>query len=251
MSVKSIDRQIDNIIDREIIKPIEERVAEIVSFVPSDISNLVVRFNADYGISESGGGITSWTDQENSIIATAYNSPTLLNNQLNGRKAVSFDGADDYFTFSLPTAITDTQKRTFVVIGRYNEPQFIPQMGYLNTPNFDDSCYIFKNAFEDQSYYYTQGNQLQGPSVSLSNYHITTVVHNGIPDTNFIRINGQTSFDISYGTIDFLPTLTDFVIGGRYEGSEILYGEIIELLIYNKELTTQEIQQLEDYANIQ
>lgn len=218
-------------------------------FSPSNLPNLVARFNADFGISESGGAVSSWTDQENGIVATAYNGPSLLTNQLNGRSAVSFDGSDDYFEFSLPSPITASQKRTFVIIGRYNDPTNTSQQGYMNTQS-DDLCYVFKNAFEDQSYYYSDNNQLQGPSVSLANYHITTVVHNGVVDTNFIRINGTTSFAVSYGEMSYLPEIQDFVIGGRYAGSEVIYGEIVELLIYDKELTTQEIQQLEAYANI-
>ena len=218
-------------------------------FSPESISNLVVRFNADYGVTKSGAEITSWTDQKNGIVATASNGPILLTNQVNGRNAVSFDGTDDYLEFYLPSPITDQQKRTFVVIGRYNNPTTTPQQGFLNTIS-DDLCYIFKNSEEDQSYYYSEGRQLQGPSISLQNYHITTVNHNGVEGENFIRINGITSFDISYGTMNSLPQIQDFVIGARSPENEILYGEIVELLIYNKELTDQEIEQLEVYANI-
>lgn len=221
-----------------------------VPFSPSDISNLAARFNADFGISEADGVVTSWTDQNNSIVATAYNGPTLITNQLNGRNAVSFDGSDDYFDFSLPSPITASQKRTFVVIGRYNDPTNTYQQGYLNTQQSSNLCYVFKNAFEHQSYYYSDNNQLQGPSVSLANYHITTVVHNGIENTNFIRINGTTSFTVSYGNMSYLPEIQDFVIGARSAANEVLFGEIVELLVYDKELTTQEIQQLETYANI-
>jgi len=216
---------------------------------PDGISNLVVRFNANYGITQSGGSIVSWTDQKNGIVATASNGPVLISNQLNGRNAVSFDGSDDYFEFSLPSPITASQKRTFVIIGRYNDPTNTSQQGYINTQS-NDLCYVFKNAYEDQSYYYSDANQLQGPSVSLANYHITTVVHNGIEDTNFIRMNGTTSFTVSYGSMNSLPEIQDFVIGARSAGSEIIYGEIVELLIYDKELSGEEIIRLENYANI-
>lgn len=245
-----VDNQIDNIIDVDFIKKIERsNIATVSSFSPSDISNLVVRFNADFGITESDGAIVSWTDQKNGTVATASNGPILISNQLNGRKAVSFDGSDDYFMFSLPSPITDQQKRTFVIIGRYNDPLNNLQQGYLNT-QIGDLCYILKNSEEDQSYYYSEGRQLQGPSISLQNYHITTVNHNGVQGENFIRINGITSFNISYGSMDSLPQIQNFVMGARFAQSEVMYGEIVELLIYDKELTTEEIQQIETYANI-
>lgn len=221
----------------------------VAPFSPSDISNLVVRFNSDHGITESGGVITSWTDQKNGIIATASNGPTLLTNQLNGRKAVSFDGTDDYLVFSLPSPITNSQKRTFVFIGRYNTPTQTGQQGYLNTQS-GDLCYIFKAEGENISYYFSVSNQLQGPTVSVQNYHINTIVHNGIEGANFIRTNGVTSFSINYGNMDNLPEIQDFVIGARGAPDEVMFGEIVELLIYNKELTTEEIQQIEIYANI-
>ena len=212
-------------------------------------SGLLVRFNADVGVSETGGIITSWTDQQNGIVATAFNGPSLLTNQLNGRNAISFDGANDYLTFTFPTPIQIAQKRTFVIIGRYNNPSSTSQRGYLNSAA-NDLCYVFKNSNEDKSYYFSQNNQIQGPNVSLANYHVMTVVHNGVPNTNFIQINGVKSTTVSYGSMSNLPQLTNMVIGGRGAPSEIILGQIVEVLIYNRELSTEEIEQIETYANI-
>jgi len=225
--------------------------ANPVPAIPTD--GLLVRFNADNGIGESGGSITSWTDQQNGVVATGFNSPTLLTNQLNGRNAVSFDGTNSYFTFTFPTPIGNGTPRTFVIIGRYNNPTTTAQKGYLNSTS-GDLCYVFKNVNEDRSYFYTENKQIFGPtaasSSSLANYHIQTIVHNGIPNSNFIRINGVTSYGVSYGTMNNLPQLTNIVIGGRGTPGEIISGQIVEILIYNKELTSQEIQQIENYANI-
>jgi hypothetical protein len=225
--------------------------ANPVSEIPRN--GLLVRFNADSGISESGGNITSWTDQQNGVVATAFNNPTLLTNEFNGRKAVSFNGSDTYFTFTFPTPISDGAPRTFVVIGRYNNPTSTGQQGYLNS-TLGDLCYVFKNSNEDRSYYYTEARQIAGPtaasSSSLASYHVQTVVHNGIPNSNFIRINGVTSYNISYGTMNNLPQLANIVIGGRGTPSEILSGQIVEILVYNRELSSEEITQIETYANI-
>jgi hypothetical protein len=225
--------------------------ANPVSEIPRN--GLLVRFNADSGISESGGNITSWTDQQNGVVATAFNNPTLLTNEFNGRKAVSFNGSNTYFTFTFPTPISNGAPRTFVVIGRYNNPATTGQKGYLNSTS-GDLCYVFKNANEDRGYYYTEARQIAGPtaasSSSLANYHVQTVVHNGIPNSNFIRINGVTSYNISYGTMNNLPQLTNIVIGGRGTPDEILPGQIVEILIYNRELSSEEITQIETYANI-
>jgi len=214
---------------------------------------LLVRFNADVGVSEAGGIITSWTDQQNGVVATAFNGPTLLTNEFNGRSAVSFDGSNDYFTFTFPTPINNGTPRTFVIIGRYNNPTTTSQKGYLNSTS-SDLCYVFKNSNEDRSYYFSENRQLSGPtavsSSSLANYHIQTIVHNGISNSNFIRVNGITSYGVSYGVMNNLPQLTNIVIGGRGTPSEIILGQIVEILIYNRELTSQEITQIETYANV-
>jgi hypothetical protein len=47
-----------------------------------------------------------------------------------------------------------------------------------------------------------------------------------------------------------LPQLTNIVIGGRGTPDEILPGQIVEILIYNRELSSEEITQIETYANI-
>ena len=211
--------------------------------------NLMARFNADFGVTTSGSNVTSWTDQQNGIVATAFNNPTLSTNQLNGRNAISFNGSNTYLTFTFPTPLASGVKRSFVIIGKYNNPTSQPQVGYLNSTT-SDLCYIFKNSGQDTSYYYTQDRQIQGPAVSLANYHVMTVVHNGVPGTNFIRINGTTSTTANYGSMDNLPQITSIVIGGRGTPSEIINGSIVELLIYDKELTSEEIAQIETYANI-
>jgi hypothetical protein len=186
-------------------------------------------------------------------VATAFNNPTLLTNEFNGRNAVSFNGSNTYFTFTFPAPISNGTPRTFIVIGRYNNPTTTTQKGYLNSTS-GDLCYVFKNGNEDRAYFYTEGRQIAGPtagsSSSLANYHVQTVVHNGVPNSNFIRINGVTSTGVSYGAMDNLPQLTNLVIGGRGTPNEILPGQIVEVLIYNRELTSQEIEQIETYANV-
>ena len=216
-------------------------------------TGLVARFIADYGVTESNGTISSWTDQESGIVATAFNNPVLLTNQLNGRNAISFNGIDQYFTFSLLSPLQSGTQRTFVIIGKYNNPGATPQQGYLNSQE-QDLCYVFKNANENRSYFYTNFAQIRGPQKSLANYHITIVNHEGAIGRNFIRINGQTSIQIDYGAMNVLPQISNFVIGGRELSisgiTEPLFGEIVEILIYNRTLTISDIVALENYANI-
>jgi hypothetical protein len=225
---------------KTLMRPINLPV--IPSPVPTE--GLLVRFNADSGVTESGGSITSWTDQQNGVVATAFNDPTLLTNQLNGRKAVSFDGSNDYFTFTLPQSLTSS--RTFIVIGKYTNPAGRPQNGMLNSLSPSDRAYLFHDANTTNAYFYTQSGQI-GPAIITPNaYMIQSIIHRA-DETGVIRINGSNQGSTSLGGT---ATINSLVIGGRGLGTEIFLGAIVEILIYNRELTTEEIEQIESYSSV-
>lgn len=213
------------------------------------LNGLVARFMADKGVTESGGGIiTSWTDQSgNEIVATPFGNPTIITNQLNGRPAVSFNDAE-YFTFNLNSTITGP--RTYIIIGRYRNPEETSQQGFLGAGynSSYDLGYVFKNSNENRAYFYN-GAQIRSPNITLIPYHVATVVHNGIPGSNFYRINGNTSTQVDYGTMT-IDNVNKFIIGARGPDSEMLRGEIVEILIYNRQLSIIEIEQIESYAKL-
>jgi PKD repeat protein len=214
---------------------------------PIPLSGLLVRFNADSGIAQSGGNITSWTDQQNSVVATAFNGPSLLTNEFNGRNAVSFDGVNDHFTFSLPSTLLNTSPRTIIVIGKYTNPVSRFQEGMLNSiAPASDRAYVFKNSLTRNAFFFTGGDQFGAVQFTANAYMIQSIVHrtNG---TGFIRVNGVAGTDT---TANSTISLNNFVIGARSTSSERFLGTIVELLIYDRELSIQEIQQLEAYANI-
>jgi len=220
-------------------------LSSIVSPIPTE--NLLVRFNADSGISESGGIITSWTDQKNGVVATAFNEPSLLTNEFNGRKAVSFDGVNDYFTFTLPSTLLSTSPRTIIIIGKYINPVGRNQEGMLNSLNpLSDRAYVFHNAFTRNAYFYTGSNQFGIVQFTANAYMIQSIVHrtNG---TGFIRVNGVTGANTSANSTS---GISSFIIGARNPFTERFLGTIVELLIYDRELTTEEIEQIEIYANV-
>jgi len=218
------------------------------SIVEPTTNGLVARFKADAGITESGGVITSWADQSGGAgVATAYNGPTLITNQLNGRPAVYMNGIDQqYFTFSLNNFIGDG--RTFIIIYKYNS--MVGQTGILDTDNSDG--YIFN--YNSDLYYYIENNSygLQIGPVSgdfISNYFVETV-STDVDTLTTLRINGIDK------TSDFmaLPVIGNFVIGARSsqgEGeTEFVDANIVEILIYNRKLSNLEIQDVETYANV-
>jgi Concanavalin A-like lectin/glucanases superfamily len=238
-----------------------------IPYTPVTITTngLVARFVAESLLQREDPVITYWEDEnqdsnDNSYLTTAqaFNGPTVITNQLNGRPALSFNGVNNYLTFSIygdqgDPGISLMQSRTFVVIGKYNNSATDQQQGFLNSEG--DKSYIFQNG--NRGYYKTKGNgqiveQISGPqNLTLDRYHVTTVVHafaaEGETSQSFIRINNQT---IYMDTTGLIPDLNNFIIGARTTNSEFLNGSIVEILIYNRALTLQEIVQIENYANV-
>jgi hypothetical protein len=214
---------------------------EIFSSVKIPIDSLLVRFNADSGISESGGSITSWIDQQNGVVATAFNNPTLLTNVFNGRKAVSFDGTNDYFTGTFGTQINSDTGRTFVIIGKYNA---MPGQTGIFDGSSDLQAYIFQAG---GSLYYNNGPQI-GPVTGnfTSNYFIQIVNTSNVSGSTTFRVNGV---DRVTGSMS-RPQMTGFNIGRRGNGGEFANFNLVELLVYNRSLTQAEMEQVETYANI-
>jgi hypothetical protein len=210
----------------------------VVSPVPTN--NLLVRFNADSGITQSGGIITSWTDQENGIVATAFNGPILSPNQFNGRNAVSFDGINDYFTGTFGTQINNDAGRTFVIIGKYNT--MVGQRGIFDG-SIDLQAYIFQAG---GSLYYNNGPQL-GPITGdfTSNYFIQ-IINTDDNGLTIFRVNGTNR---STG-VTSRPQMTGFNIGRRGNNNEYANFNMVELLVYNRSITLSEMQQIETYSNV-
>jgi hypothetical protein len=208
------------------------------AFLP--VNGLLVRFNSDVGVNEVGGAITSWTDQQNGVVATAFNSPTLLTNAFNGRKAVYFDGTNEYFNGTFGTALASNSNRTFVIIGKYNA--MVGQRGIFDGSS-DLEAYIFHAG---SSLYYNNGPQI-GPVYGdfISNYFIQIINTSDGGNTVF-RVNGVENVNGAMNR----PLMNGFTIGRRGNGNEHANFNMVELLVYNRSLTLAEMQEIETYANV-
>lgn len=213
-------------------------VSAITPTLPT--SGLFVWFNADSGVATSGSAVTSWTDQQNGVVAAAFNGPTLLTNQLNGRNAISFDGSNDYFTGTFGSSLANGSARTFVIIGKYNT---MPGQTGMFDGSSDLQAYIFQNS---GNLYYNNGPQI-GPVTGnwTANYFIQ-IINTASNGFTTYRVNGVNRVS---GTMN-RPVMTGFNIGRRGSSSEYANCNIVELLVYNRSLTTAEMQQIETYANV-
>jgi hypothetical protein len=186
--------------------------------------------------------VTAWEDQSgNGNNAIAYNSPQLVQNQLNSKPVIHFNGSN-YASF--PISLSAETSRTIFIVGKY-EDVGRGQEGFMalgNSGSFDLG-YVFRAAETDGAYYYTPG-QIAAPTfTSVGNYHIETISHL-YEDDSVIGINGS----FGNGVTISLSAIDEGLIATRntnYTENGIL--DIAEIIIYNRALTTQERQQVEAY----
>jgi hypothetical protein len=230
--------------------PWRYQVASIIggiSVIPT--SGLIIRLNADYGISESGGIVSSWIDQQSSNVATAANGPTISNDGPNGRKAINFDGLDDYFSLTYPSFLTADKDRAYVVIAKYIDPNSGGQQGIINGIDqlaSPDNGYVFKSGSTQNAYFFNIEEQV-GPLTIPENQFFIQIV-NFSSDGNVDMFVNNSSTSTTFSSIS--EDIESFVIGTRDGADDFLNGSITEILIYDRLLTSEEISTIKTYSGV-
>lgn len=89
------------------------------TWTPADFTNVQYWWTADAGVTESGGNVTAWTDQINSLVLTAVNNPQLTTSAtLNGQNVIAFNGTNNYaYSTTSPAALSGAD---VTILGVYN-----------------------------------------------------------------------------------------------------------------------------------
>ena len=101
----------------------------VPSWTPANFTNVQYWWTADLGVTESGGNVTSWTDQINAYQLVNGGTPTLTTEAgLNNQNVIDFDGSTDFLY-----ATTTPASRTgdFTMLGVY----------YIDNPTVNDSIF--------------------------------------------------------------------------------------------------------------
>ncbi len=224
-------------------------------------NGLVLLLKADRAAEQftNGQAVTLWDDSSsNNYDAEAgSNAPTLVTNALNGKPVVRFDGSNDYMTLpagfanftagvslyivARPTVLQSGFK--FLVLGNGAAQQNIG-LGRAGSTNglqyWTDSSGGSTEWFDTS--YGLQANQaslislLQAPGTANS-LSFAEVAQNGVP---------------IYGENVFVPPVTNRglnYIGKSYWNEGLFQGDIAEIILYNRQLTSTEQSTVRTYIS--
>ena len=209
-------------------------------------SGLVLNLDAGVSSSYPGSG-TTWTD-----LSGNGNNGTLVNgvgsNSDNGG-SLSFDGVNDYVTGNTPSGLDLSQPCTVNIWVYFNNfTQVNPRIIEVQ-----DSIYSIQVLRDGASTRLaTKNSNFQGgfdsttwfvPSTSI--WYNISVVWNPSTTTTILYLNSVLQSSVGSTDVGAGNQANKYVLGDRsdFVGSTILNGSIAQVSIYNRALTSQEVQQ--------
>lgn len=228
---------------------------------PTSISNLVVRFRANTNVFTSGSNVTAWVDEIsgiNAVQATGGLQPTFATNVLNGYPAVKF--SSQYLRAAGQiTNLEGQTSLTVYMLSAGNPPGAYSSVGAgIISYQAKDLITTYSVALQGNPNHTIQvftanGSNVQGfikyteDQWSIKGLVINSSLASG--QRQKLYNNGALKYSSDSPTTFSSQTNPEFLIGAYSLSSTYTTtdGSIIEILIYNRDLTVAEDQQVNDY----
>lgn len=210
-------------------------IAPIINAQTVNLNGLELWLKNDFGVITSGGFVTEWKDASGNNNNCTQSNPSFqpivnLNIQpINNNGSLTFDGVDDYLSFT--TRLTNIRTVFFVIKHNGINVPYAPILGDNVAYDFlgDD---IGNNIFTAT---YTNPNILNG-NIKINKIAIASVT-NAVRPSNYSIISLTTSGNVSASQITRDRSNTNRVWGGEYS----------EVIIYNRPFSGTEIDSIENY----
>lgn len=215
-------------------------------------SGLTTWLKADNGVSTSGSDVTHWQDMTTSgndaIQPSSGNRPTLVTNAVSGLPALAFNGSSQFMQFATGFATFTSGSSIFVV----TKPAAVTAGArFLEFANgtADNNIILSQpsnNAAEFSVYNGSTPTSVTSSSaITLNQYQMLEAVHSGSLNAT-IYTDGAEGAQNSVANIANVSRTGNF-LGRDFANSKFFEGEIAEILIYNRSLSTNERKNVEDY----
>jgi hypothetical protein len=213
-------------------------------------SNLKAWFKGNSLALANGANVTSWTDSSGTgnTVTTASNYPTFLTSSINGQPAVNFTGIDHNLRRNAGTGLTTTAHSILAVAKPIVGGGQIAILSIGST-----ACGVDKvlNIDNIGAPYGGMCNVIAlgtGTSTIVSNTHNIFAVSYINNATSNLFLNGTLIFSAIPGVTAYANN-ADIGIGKRIAGTEYFNGQIAEVMYYDINLSTPNIQVLQCYLS--
>jgi hypothetical protein len=221
-------------------------------------SGLALWLNADQGVTTNGTAVSGWADQSanahDASQSNTFNQPQLVSNALNGHAVVRFNGNSDFLglngqvltsqQFSILAVVNDTRssgdgsfREVFSNWNFSNETASV----FLGTANTNP----VGARLTDNMGGATDPNARPGEGIGAISDPSTHFIFTGVSGTTDATIYQNSNLIASHrSALSPRDLTTPYVIGqqGNING-EFWQGDIAELLVYDRALSSSELQQ--------
>ena len=229
-----------------------------IPFHPSDISGLVANFNSSVGITLSSTYVTRWADTTGSYLLVPEDTP--LRPTWTSSRGVVFTGnvdvavadrlelqnaAEDAASITL-----DTSSSGFCIIVQYASDDWDDGKYILGNHGASEAHSLnhraSSNSFDFTIRDTTKNFALNDPA-SLTDADYYSIVFNSDNSgaTKLFINNTQQSDTETFGNIDFIMNQV-----GATDNENALTGNVKNIILYDKELSTAELAQIETYLKV-
>ncbi len=228
--------------------------------VPTE--SLMLWLKADEGVTLSGNSVSEWSDQSGNGTdaeqAKAANQPSLEEKAINGLPALSFDGTDDFMTFTLP--IDGLTGMTIFIVSSATEDIEPPWPFCANAAIFWNETASWGTAHVtplQKGVWIRFGTGQTQPLPVFYEYEspigdrftIATAMMDGVMD--YLYVNGELVLENEKPAgQEALGHQRDVGnIGRGYNDNTYFPGMIAEVLVYTEKLSDAEREQVEGYLS--
>lgn len=210
-------------------------------------TGLSMWFKADNGVSQDGSGnVTSWADQTGNytVTQTGTTSPTYVASDLNSKPALRFNGTQ-FLTNPAQVDNGFNTDLTIITVASTTNPSAQQYGAYLGGSAGSDARGIgYYGALQDSDYYY---NNVSGSLAPSANTFVveTTTLASDMSTVAFYRNGLQTATGTVNGALAIAPGVYIGSGPSGYGGN--WQGDIAEVLVYDHQLSSDEMSQVNLY----
>jgi hypothetical protein len=217
---------------------------------PDSIPGLQLWLDASQVVGvDSGAAVSSWPDNSSAghdaTQSSSTNQPTYQPTALNGQPALRFDGVDDYLAVN-GAMVSGNQGRTVIWVGR---PTVVGNRGVIDLGNGATTGGAFM-VTPEYGVRVSGGNRLWSTAASTTTPSIGVMSFSGTSTSDVSMWLNGTALSVASTAVATVQTSGAGTVGAwtlSPAGSNNFAGDLAEILVYDRALSTAERLELEQH----